>query len=432
MAAAQGTIYDTNYNPTEAMNKYVVGTIVLILALGLSSMRSDREEWGFFGHRRINRMATFTLPAELMPFFRPHIDYLTEHAVDPDKRRYATRHEAVRHYIDIDHWGTAPFANVPRDWTDALLKFAEIQLIDGTDTTRLTVDTLLAPDKRNATVFLRTDSDTLIYSLPLQDYRTFWREKIIPQYYEDEWTLACTDLSALLKELPGGCTTVRIVDHFSEYGIVPYHLMAMQWRLTEAFRAKDEKRILRLAAEMGHYVADAHVPLHTTENYNGQLTDQLGIHAFWESRLPELFADEEYDYFVGRAEYIENPQAYYWDIVLASHALVDSVLRTEKRLRATFPADQQYCFVDRLGATIRTQCPEFAKAYSDAMQGMVEDRMRRSIRAIGSAWYTAWIDAGQPDLSPDKSAAVEDIQEQDALDREYKEGTNKGREHDGG
>ena len=47
------------------------------------------------------------------------------------------------------------------------------------------------------------------------------------------------------------------------------------------------------------------MPLHTTENYNGQMTGQRGIHGFWESRLPEL-KSKDYDYFVGRAEYVEN------------------------------------------------------------------------------------------------------------------------------
>jgi len=189
------------------------------------------------------------------------------------------------------------------------------------------------------------------------------------------------------------------VDRFSEYGIVPYHLLQMQNRLTTAFRQRDAKLILRLATEMGHYVGDASVPLHTTKNYNGQLTNQVGIHAFWESRIPELFADREYDLFTGKADYIDNPKEYFWEIVLASHRLVDSVLSIEKRLSRTFPEDQQYCFDERLNRTIRTQCEAYARAYQEAMNGMVENRMRSTIHAVASCWYTAWVDAGQPDLS---------------------------------
>jgi hypothetical protein len=43
---------------------------------------------------------------------------------------------------------------------------------------------------------------------------------------------------------------------------------------------------------LGHYIGDAHVPLHTTSNYNGQKTNQHGIHGLWESRIPEQLFDE--------------------------------------------------------------------------------------------------------------------------------------------
>jgi hypothetical protein len=141
------------------------------------------------------------------------------------------------------------------------------------------------------------------------------------------------------------------------------------------------------------------VPLHTTKNYNGQLTDQVGIHAFWESRLPELFSETTYDFIVGQAEYILDMKAYFWDMVLESNTHLDSVLLIEKRLSKTFPQDQQYCFDERLGSTVRIQCEEYSKAYHEAMRGMVEERMTKAIHAIGSVWYTTWIDAGQPDLS---------------------------------
>ena len=86
---------------------------------------------------------------------------------------------------------------------------------------------------------------------------------------------------------------------------------------------------MRLSAEIGHYIGDACVPLHTTSNYNGQLTNQVGIHAFWESRIPELFALEDFDMVVGTATYIEDPQTYFWDLVLDSHKEVARVLGLE-------------------------------------------------------------------------------------------------------
>lgn len=210
----------------------------------------------------------------------------------------------------------------------------------------------------------------------------------------------------------------------------------MQNRLTNAFRAKDQGAILRLSAEIGHYIGDGHVPLHTTENYNGQLTDQVGIHAFWESRIPELFADDQYDYFVGPAQYLENPKMYFWDVVLGSHSLLDSVLVIEKELSQTFPSDNQFCFEERLGRTVRIQCREYAAAYQERMDGMVETRMRDAIRGIGSAWFTAWVDAGQPDLSTLSTDPnlIQNNEERlmEELNEAYRGGAIKGRTHNSG
>lgn len=159
----------------------------------------------------------------------------------------------------------------------------------------------------------------------------------------------------------------------------------------------DPDRILRISSELGHYVADAHVPLHTTSNHNGQKTDQHGIHGLWESRLPELFSGE-YDFFVGHASYIPDVQAAMWDVVNASHACVDSVLMFEKELSQR-ELSRKYAFETRAKQTVKVYSYRYSKMYHTMMHGMVERRMRSSILMVGSMWYTAWVDAGQPDLN---------------------------------
>ena len=354
-------------------------------------MTGAEPEWGFFGHRRINQLAVYTLPPEVAGTLRQHTDYLSEHAVDPDKRRYAAEFEAVRHYIDLDHWGQPPFGDLPRSYSDAVLRYGSLSVRADSTTEDWRFDTLIA-----GRALITNGSQG--FDLPLADYRRLWSRTLLPSI-EREQTIPADSLRALDFPLPAAPIEVTAIDSFSTHGILPYHLLRHQRWLTEAFAAKDLNRILQLAAELGHYVADAHVPLHTTENYNGQLTGQLGIHAFWESRIPELFADADYDYLVGPAEYIPDPQNYYWDIVLTSHTLVDSVLATEARLRRTFPGSQQLCYEERQGQQLQLPCTEFARAWSEAMDGMVEDRFRAAIRSVGSAWYSAWVDAGQPDLS---------------------------------
>jgi hypothetical protein len=302
--------------------KLLISFVVLLLVSFLTY--NQLFSWGFFAHKKINRMAVFTLPPEMIGFYKYHIEFITEHAIDPDKRRYAVDGEAERHFIDLDRYykyGDDPFEVVPKKWKDAVEKFTE--------------DTLKAN------------------------------------------------------------------------GIVPWHIDVMVKRLTDAFRKEDLDRILRVSADLGHYVGDAHVPLHTTENYNGQLTNQKGIHGFWESRLPELYASE-YDFFVGKAKYIEDPLAKAWEVVRASFAAKDSVLLFEAELNAKFPPDRKFAYENRGNTLMKVYSEEYSKAYDKMLNGMVERRMREIIVTVGSFWYTAWVNAGQPDLSRLHSKEVAD------------------------
>jgi hypothetical protein len=196
-------------------------------------------------------------------------------------------------------------------------------------------------------------------------------------------------------------------DTLKAYGIVPWHIEKMVYRLTEAFRQENFDLILHYSADLGHYIADSHVPLHTTENYNGQLTNQRGIHGFWESRIPELKSDQ-YDYFTGRARYIESPIDHAWATVRASHAAVDSVLKFEAQLNAAYSPDRKYSFENRGATMMKVYSREYTEDYDRMLNGMVERRMRASIITIGSMWYTAWVNAGKPNLERFGDKAVSD------------------------
>ena len=368
---------------------------LLFLLILPEFLPAGKFEWGFYGHRQINKLAVFTLPPELGQFYKTHIDFVTEHAVDPDKRRYATKHEAVRHYIDIDHWGRPPYDHLPRDLDAVVLKYGQFVAVDvnGDSLFFSKVDTSYFPEGKDH------------HLLDTRNYRWqhvllhAYRRHLKSQYYEDEAIVRGAALEEFFIEAPyGELDHLIFVDDFSKYGILPYHLEAYYYQLVAAFQRKDRNRILRLSTEMGHYLGDACVPLHATENYNGQLTDQIGIHAFWESRIPELFAEQSFDPIIGKARYLVDPRKFFWDLVLESNRLVEDVLRIEKELSLQFPRDQQYCYTERLGRTIRTQCADYARAYKEQMNGMVEERWKRSVMAIGSVWYSAWLDAGSPDL----------------------------------
>jgi len=206
-------------------------------------------------------------------------------------------------------------------------------------------------------------------------------------------------------------------DTLQAYGIVPWHIQVDFHRLIRAFKNKDAEAILRISSELGHYVADAHVPLHTTENYNGQMTGQKGIHAFWESRLPELYGDS-FDYYVGQAYYIDDPLSEAWKVVLESHTALDSVFSFEKILTEEFPEDAKYGYESRNNLLTRVYSMAFSKAYHEKLNGQVERRMRLAVLRVSSFWYTAWVLAGQPNLD---SLANKQIQlQEEKFDKQLK------------
>lgn len=189
------------------------------------------------------------------------------------------------------------------------------------------------------------------------------------------------------------------VDKFSEdtlvaYGILPWHIEHTYYRLVAAMEKGKKSLVLRLAADLGHYVGDAQVPLHCTKNYNGQLTGQKGIHALWETRLPSLFASD-YDYWVGKAAYLPSVSTAVWEQIAESFSAKDSVLLVEKKLQNAFPSDRKHSFEENRQ---KVYSKEYALAYHEALDGMVEERMRSAILSLGNFWYSAWVDAGQPNM----------------------------------
>lgn len=298
--------------------------------------------WGFYAHKRIARLAVFTLPSEMIGFYKSNINIITENAVNPDKRRYVDSLEAHKHYLDADHFGSSPFDSIPEKWKDAVNKYSE--------------DTLKA------------------------------------------------------------------------FGTVPWAIEKTYYRLIKAFENRDSSAIIKISADLSHYIADAHVPLHVTENYNGQLTGQLGIHSFWESRLPELYSGS-YDYFVGKAYFIDHPLTEAWKIVKNTFSLVDSTLAIERRVNKSFPPDQKYSYSERNGKVIKQYSEEYARTYHDALSGMVENQMRKAILATGCFWYSAWVEAGQPDLKNiSRGINLQEIKVTEPEHQLYLEGKVIGRE----
>ena len=185
-------------------------------------------------------------------------------------------------------------------------------------------------------------------------------------------------------------------------GYLPWYIQNMTDKLTEAFRKKNKSEILFLSGELAHYLGDAHMPLHTSSNYNGQLTNQKGVHSLWESTLPQMFG-EAYNLKTEPAKHIDDITAETWRIIAQSHSLVDTLLAAEKKVRDQFNADNMYK-KDSAGNTVMFYSSpvfsnEYARLFHTALNGMVEQQMRLSIYDVASFWYTAWVNGGSPDLT---------------------------------
>ena len=199
-------------------------------------------------------------------------------------------------------------------------------------------------------------------------------------------------------------------DTLNAYGIVPWQIELIKYQLTKAFESKNLYLIIKLSADLGHYAADLHVPLHSTQNYNGQLTGQEGIHSLWESRIFDLFY-KDYDFAVGRAFYIENTNETIWNRFSQSFAALDSVIVFEKLATEKYP--DKYVLQSLGRNTSKIYNETFCNYYNQLLNGMIERRARASAELVGSLWYTCWVDAGQPNLSNLKYETKEDEDEKE-------------------
>jgi len=267
------------------------------------------SSWGFYSHQLINETAVYSLPKELIPFFKFNQYLIKEYAVNPDKRVHIDTNEAVKHFIDLDR----------HKLTDSLF-------------------------------------------LP-------WYK--VEKLHSPSYLLA--------------------------RGIIPWQIKRTYDQLKEALEQKNTDRIIKLAADLGHYMADAHVPLHTSSNYNGQFSNQTGIHALWETRIPEKFASQ-YNLLTGKADYIEDVLSYSWNTIQQSHQLLDSLLLKDRMVKALIPVLQQKSYNFRNKVIMHSYSDHYVQTYHKLLHGMVEKQLRSSIHAVASLWYSAWIEAGQPHL----------------------------------
>src|SRR5262249_26156675 len=131
-------------------------------------------------------------------------------------------------------------------------------------------------------------------------------------------------------------------------GRLPWKIEEVYRGLVDALRARDLPRALERAGTLCHFVADAHVPLHATDNHEGQLTGQRGLHARWESDLVErnrVQLEEAVE--PAAAQPIADPVAFALDVLRESYLHSLQVLASDRasvtgRDLAETPEDDRY------------------------------------------------------------------------------------------
>ena len=163
--------------------------------------------------------------------------------------------------------------------------------------------------------------------------------------------------------------------------VLPWQIGEFSLRLTKAMKAGNWEEVKLDAAALAHYVADAHDPLHTTQNFDGQLTLQTGLSARFDIHLFDRYSK----FFIMHPENavkIDDPTEYAFQTCLASNVWVNFIIWSDMRAREGLMDynDEYYDrFYDQVG---RTVVHEINAAAHDA----------------GSYWYTAWLNAGRPQL----------------------------------
>jgi hypothetical protein len=161
-----------------------------------------------------------------------------------------------------------------------------------------------------------------------------------------------------------------------------------RWKdLVEAFQSGDRDKIALATAVLGHYVGDAHVPLHATRNHDGQETGQKGVHSRWESGLVERYVVEA-DLNVRAAkadpEVLKSP----WKWLRESYALAPKVLASDKEADRTSPIGHRG--TRREGA--------YWMIFWAEQRETVTRQLEQSADDLGDLVLTAWVRAGKPSV----------------------------------
>lgn len=164
-------------------------------------------------------------------------------------------------------------------------------------------------------------------------------------------------------------------------GILPFSIIATVDSVKKYFQLHNFQRAMLHAADLGHYVGDGHNPLHITRNYNGQFTNQNGVHSRYESQLINRDSGNII-YSFQNAVYVSNINQFVFDFIYFNYTYVDSVLKCDSIAHSIAQSynSNYYQIYWQLAGSFTTMLFNNASHF------------------ISSLIYTSWVNSGSPVL----------------------------------
>ena len=164
-------------------------------------------------------------------------------------------------------------------------------------------------------------------------------------------------------------------------GLLPWQIGVYSEKLTEAFKAGKWEEARLNAAILAYFVAEAHDPFNTTDNFDGHISGQTGIN----ERFGKALIDRYSSFFPMRpndAVFISDPTDHAFEACLRSHSWLETILLAD---RSALPGTNSY--TDEY----------FDRFYNQAAAILIR-QLSDAATDVGSFWLTAWTNAGRPAL----------------------------------
>lgn len=167
-----------------------------------------------------------------------------------------------------------------------------------------------------------------------------------------------------------------------DQGVLPWATMRTFDSLVSCFERYDWEKAVLFAADLGHYVADGHMPMHLTRNYNGQFTGNNGIHSRYESTMINAYISQ-ITYGGAPAEFVEDVPEYVFEYIYQNYPYVDSILLADDYAKSV---------------SGNTGSQAYKQALWEYSNGFTTHLFKNASHALADLIYTAWIHAGTPEL----------------------------------